>query len=121
MELTVQSIVDYLKQPRPPRGKVVEYLHHSAVLVRVNAIEAAGRLAREDESLIGIIAREAAREENTVKLLGNTTVGHVAVGCLLRIGNPSATLAAGKLIESWPASERSELMWYLKAEGLLQE
>ena len=121
MTTTAQSIVDRLKQPDVSQDEILEYLHHDAALVRVNAFDAAARLAKEDERLIETIANEARQLQNAVRLLGTVTVGHVAVGCLLRIGSPKATEAAMELVDGWPENERDDLIWYLKSEGLLND
>ena len=119
MTTTAQSIVDRLKQPDVSQDEVQKYLQHDAALVRVNAIEAAARLAKENERLIAIIANAAQQPQNAVRLLGTATVGHVAVGCLLHIGSPRATEVAMQLVDGWPENERGDLIWYLKSEGLL--
>jgi hypothetical protein len=119
MTSTAQSIVERLKQPDVSQDEVEKYLQHNAALVRVNAIEAAARLAKENERLIAMVANEAQKPQNAVRLLGTATVGHVAVGCLLRIGSPQASEAAMQLVDGWPENERDDLIWYLKSEGLL--
>ena len=121
MTTTAQSIVDRLKQPEVSQDEVLKYLRHDAALVRVNAIEAAARLAKDNDRLIGIISNEARRPENAVRLLGTATVGHVAVGCLLRIANAQAEKAAMELVKEWPENDRGDLTWYLKSEGLLND
>ena len=119
MTTTAQSIVDRLKQPDVSQDEVQKYLQHDAALVRVNAIEAAARLAKENERLVAIIANAAQQPQNAVRLLGTATVGHVAVGCLLQIGSPRATEVAMQLVDGWPENERGDLIWYLKSEELL--
>lgn len=121
MTTTAQSIVERLKQPDVTEDEILEHLQHDAALVRVNAIEAAARLARDNERLITILANEARRPKNAVRLLGTTTVGHVAVGCLFRVGNPEAEKTAMELVEEWPENEREDLVWYLNSEGLLDD
>lgn len=121
MAATAQSIVDRLKMPDVSQDEVLEYLQHDAALVRVNAIKAAARLAKDNDRLIAIVANEAQQPQNTVRLLGTATVGHVAVGCLFRIGSPDATRRAMQLVAGWPEDEREDLVWYLKSEGLLND
>lgn len=88
--------------------------------MRSNAIEAASRLAESDESLIPIIVATAKSPKNRLKLLGTTTVGQFAVACLLKSRIKKAVAAAHELIDNWDCEERSDLIWYLEAEGLLQ-
>jgi hypothetical protein len=115
---TIEMLVDRLKELSASRQEVLDSLEHDAALVRVNALEAVARMAQDDESLIPAIAQAAMNECNNVRLLGTTTVRHVALGCLLCIANDSARRAAADIIEKWPADDRTDLQWYLDSEGI---
>jgi hypothetical protein len=50
--------------------------------------------------------------------MGVTSVKHLAVACLLRLHAAKATLAAKALLMRWPEPDRTDLIWFLKTDGL---
>ena len=111
-------MIDCLKRTDVSKTVTLEGLSHPAGLVRVNAIEAAVKLAKDHDDLIDVLAQEATRQENEVRLLGTTTIGHVAVRCLMQIGSERAKEVARHLVNEWPAEDRADLQWYLASEGV---
>ncbi len=115
----IPSILDSLNKDDVSKDEVLRYLNHEAALVRANAIEAAARLAKEDGRLVEVIALEAQKPQNSVRLLGTTTIRHLAIGWLLRVGIPEAAKKAAELLDAVPEEERRDLIWYLRSEGVL--
>jgi hypothetical protein len=101
-----------------PPSEVRSLLHHPSPLVRVNAIEALVGTARREEGLVEELIAAATNSMNNVPLMGTTSVAHVAVGCLLRVGTAKAVEAAQALLRAWPEPDRTDLTWYLKSENL---
>lgn len=97
---------------------VREALRHPSIVVRANALESFGRFVRADESLLPELAAAAHDPMNCTRLIGTVTVAHVGIASIIRTGLSSAASAADALINSYPEPERSDLVWYLKSEGL---
>lgn len=114
----VQELIDKLKNGSLPLSEVRALLNHQSPIVRVNALNALVSQVRFDDSVVDDIANAALAHENAVCLMGTASVAHVAVGCLYQIGTPSAIAAATSLLKMWPEPDRTDLMWYLKAEGI---
>ena len=54
---------------------------------------------------------------NSTRLMGTVSVAHIGLKHLLE-ASESTRKAALELLEIWPASERDELFWFLKSEGI---
>jgi hypothetical protein len=114
----LQGLVDRIKGGTIPTAEVRGLLYHQSPLVRVNALEALVDQARHDEGLLEELIAAASNPMNHVPLMGTISVAHVAVGCLLRVGTAKAIESAKALLGAWPESERTDLTWYLKSQGL---
>lgn len=116
---TAQELVDALKAANANADLAIQCLSHDAALVRVNAIETlARRVSTNSKHVITALAHSAMDPKNKVRLLGNTTVAHVAIANLLRIGTAEAIEAGNNAIEQMPAGELDDLNWYLSSEGI---
>jgi hypothetical protein len=101
-----------------PSNEVLGLLHHQSPLVRVNAFKALVAPARHNRKVLNELISASSDPVNRVPLMGTISVAHVAVGCLLRVGTAESLEAAKALMSAWPKSDRTDLTWYLKSEGL---
>lgn len=117
---TAQQLVDALVEDSSNYDFAIQCLSHDAALVRVNAIETIARFSTTNiNDVIAALSQSAIDSKNKVKLLGNTTVAHVAIANLLRIGTAEAIKAANNAIEKLPAGEHDNLNWYLASEEII--
>lgn len=113
----LNEIIGRLKDERFTTEEVRALLGHASILVRVNALKALSRRARDDESLIDDLADAARDATNSTRLLG-PTVAQVAVACLLEVGTERAKEEARRLVDEWPEPDRSDLLWLLQSQSL---
>jgi HEAT repeat protein len=118
MRYPIDPLIKRLNSDQVSRSELRELLNHRAALVRVNAVEAIGRLARHDETLVDDLRAAAVDPKSAVRLMGTIAIAHVAVACLLRIGTPKAVAIVRDLLAQWPEPDRSDLLWFVKSEGL---
>ncbi len=109
--------ISHLNDDLVPTDEVRTLVSRGSLLVRVAALKALSRRARDNEELIGDIARAAVDPINDTKLIG-ARVSHVAVACLLEVGTESALAEAERIIAGWPESDRENLLWSLEAQEL---
>jgi hypothetical protein len=114
----LQNIIDRMKNGGMPVADVRGMLQHKSPVVRVNALEVLVNRTRHDEGLIEALVIAASNPANSVRLFGNTSVAHVAVGLLMQVGTPDAMNAAKSLVRAWPEHDQTDLIWYLKSAGL---
>lgn len=119
MTKTAQETVQLLRSGEVPVEDIRRLLHDDSIVVRANALEALVNHARHGEGLLDEIREAATSPENQVRLMGTISVAHVAVACLMRVGGDRAVAVARDLIASWPEPDRTDLLWYLKSEGLV--
>lgn len=93
-------------------------LSHASPLVRANAINALVARLHEDESLVDEIVAFAENPKHSFRLMGTTSVAHLAVLALLRSVSTAVRLAGEKLVRTWPESDRKDLVWFLESEGI---
>lgn len=118
MMKTAQETVRHLRSGEASVEDICRLLHDDSIVVRANALEVLVDHARHEEGLLDKIHEAATSPGNKARLMGTITVAHVAVACLMRVGSDRAIEAARGLIASWPELDRSDLLWYLKSEGL---
>lgn len=123
---SVQDVITRLQSNTLSLDEIVNLLESPAGLVRVNAIQALATYVNrtasstEQEKLIAQIADVATAEQSALRLMGSITIRHVAIGCLLRLGLPSATVQATQIVNALDASEKQDVAWYLNAYDLVQ-
>jgi hypothetical protein len=117
----IEAVVQRLKSADLPLTELASLLQYRSPIVRANALDAIAVRTRGTDSLTGEVLAAAADPANAVPLMGTISVAHVAVACLLRIGSPKADQSAKALLETWPEPDKTDLMWYLKSEGLLKK
>ena len=110
-------IIAELKGDRLSTSELRELLDHKSIVVRVNALEALSRQARQNAEVITDIVRAALDPSNNTRLLG-ARVSHVAVACLLKVGTEQAQAEASRLIDEWSEPDRTDLLWFLRSESL---
>jgi hypothetical protein len=114
----LQATIDKLRSGRLGPDKIRQYLSHASPLVRANAIEASALLANQDIALINDLRIAACSDANGISLMGNVTLKHIAIGCLLRIGSIEAKEAVECAIRSLSVAERENLLIYLESENI---
>lgn len=119
MTKSAQETVRHLRSGEVSVEDIRRLLHDDSIVVRANALEALVNHARHEEGLLHEIREAATSPENQIRLMGTISVAHVAVACLMRVGGDRAVEAARGLIASWPEPDRTDLLWYLKSEGLV--
>jgi hypothetical protein len=115
----IETIVDRLRSGQLPLGEVRSLLRYPSPIVRANALDAIAVQAKGNDDVIGELLAVVSDPANQMPLMGTVSVAHLAIACLLRLGTPKATEAANQLIMNCPEPERTDLIWYLKSEGLL--
>jgi len=114
----LQQLINEIKSRQLPLSKLREYLHHDSPLVRANAVEVFLEHVPADESLLDEVVAFAKSPDHTFRLMGTTSVAHVAVLGLMRSRLEQARLAGEKLVRTWPEPDRQDLIWFLKSEGI---
>jgi hypothetical protein len=114
----LQQLVDRIKSGALPACEVCRLLRHESPLVRANALEALVAPAKHNNTLLDELVAAASDSANRVRLMGTIAVAHVAVGCIISVGTDQALKAAKALVSAWPETDRADLTWYLKSEGL---
>jgi hypothetical protein len=118
MPKDITATVEYLKTDNVSPVDAVRLLEDEAALVRVNAVDAVGRLAMEDESLLDDLVAAARNPRNQTILMGRVRISHVAIANLLRVGTQRAKTLVAQLLEERDPEDRDDLLWYLQSEGL---
>ena len=121
MDESPKRVVDVVRLADLSTAELRNLLTHQSSIKRSDALLALARRAQEDEDLVDEIAAAANDPKNATRLMGTVTVSHIAVASLLQIGTPKAVAAAQRLIKVWPEPHRSDLLWFLKSEGLSQK
>jgi len=117
---SVQESIDRIRTGELPMSNLIKYLSHRSPLVRVNAMEVLA-LRGEDSEASDALREAAADPRNRTRLFGTVTAADVAIACLMRIGTDSAVKAAAGLVSRHQEPHRSDLLWYLRSEGLIPE
>lgn len=120
MNGSTKRLVDVVRLANLPTAELRDLLAHKSSFKLSDALLALARRAQQEENLVDEIADAASDPKNASRLIGTVTVSHIAVASLLQIGTPKAIAAAQRLTNIWPEPDRSDLLWFLKTEGLLQ-
>jgi len=115
---TIESTIEYLKGDSVSPEDAIRCLEHEAALVRVNAVDALGRLATRHDHLVDQLVAAIRDPRNRTVLMGTVTVSHVAVANLVRVGTERARSAAAQVLGEWTGDDRDDLLWHLRSEGL---
>jgi hypothetical protein len=115
----LQKLIDRLRSGNASVDEIRSLLHASSIVVRANALEALVPHAKSDHSLLTDLTTAISDPKNQARLMGTITLAHLAIASLFRVGSEKATEIANELIDTWPETDRSDLEWYLKSEGLL--
>lgn len=116
--ISTGSLVESIVRRELPPDELRHLLHTAGAIVRANALIALTEYAKDDEDLLADFVAAAKEPQNAVRLMGTTSVQHVAVASLLEVGTTAACASATALLDGWPEPDRSDLVWYLKSEGL---
>jgi hypothetical protein len=97
--------------------EIRSYLHDDSAIVRSHAIEAmTGRIGSNSE-LLREVLDAIVDAVNSTRLMGTVSVAHVGLRHLFA-ASESTKKAARELVATWPASERDDLLWFLKSAGI---
>jgi hypothetical protein len=121
MSNTKKDAIHLLRSGEATVEEIRHLLHDKSIIVRANALEAIVSHCQRDEGLLDEICNAITPLGRQTRLLGNISMAHIAVGCLMKVGSDRAVGVARDLIASWPEPDRSDLLWYLKSEGLIDQ
>ena len=116
-EVSAQSLIERILGRVLAFDELRELRHHPHALVRANAIRAFADATEGPEVLEELVAA-AEDPANQTRLMGTTRICHLAVETLYRLGTPRAIRTAEALLRNWPEPDRSDLLWYVRSEGL---
>jgi len=114
----LQQAIDVINSRQLPLGELRHYLFHASPLVRANAIVVVAEHIQEDGPLLNEVVGFAKNPDHSFRLMGATSVGHMAVLGLLRSRCDAARRAGLELVKSWPEADRQDLVWFLESEGV---
>jgi hypothetical protein len=114
----VHDVISAIKRGQLSLADLKGLVGHPSALVRANAIVGLATQESDVDELIGDLTLAASREENSICLMGTTSVADIAIGELVRLGHEKALRAARRLVETWPESQRADLNRYLNSERL---
>jgi len=114
----LQRLVDRIRSGNVPAAELRGLIHHQSPVIRVNALEALAAQAEPHSGVVAELIAAAGDPVNKSRLMGTVSVAHVAVACLLRFATSEAVEAANALLNTWAEPDRTDLIWYLKSEGL---
>lgn len=117
----IQGRISTLKGGGLAVSEILRFVDDPAALVRVNALFALVPFGKSEPSIVAAIEHSALNPYNAIRLMGTTTVAHIAVGCLLQIDTPESIQSARRVCLRWNDSERSDLFWYLKGEKIVAD
>jgi len=121
-EDALEVVLNKVKSKDTATAKLRVLLNHEAILVRVNAADALAQRIHLDGEIVDDLVRAAINPSNSgARLMGTITVSHVIVGALLKSQERTAVEAGQQLLAQWPNSERTDLLWYLKSERILDQ
>ncbi len=119
--LKVQEVIERIRAGGLTATELIGHFSHPSALVRVNAMEVLASCGEQTLEAVEAFRRVALDPGNRTRLLGVLTVADIAVACLLRIGSSAADETANELIALQKEPHRSDLVWYLRSEGLARE
>ena len=115
---SADPLIESIRSGKVPDDELVSLLNHKSVLVRANVYELAASRAKLDSSWIPRLRAAAVDARSGQVVMGTVRLSHIAVACLLRIGNRQAVQLAEDLIARWPEPEKDDLLWYLRSQSL---
>ena len=117
----IQQTIDAIKSGRLSLSELRSFLLHPSPLVRANAVGSVAERIGEDGTLLEEVVAFAKNPEHAFRLMGTTTLAHLAVLALLRSCSPVARQAGLDLVNQWQGVDRQDLIWFLKSEGITLE
>lgn len=86
---------------------------------RARAMGALARRAGRDASLRPIVwallKLPAIRDYRT---MGTVSLAHIGVACLWMTGDETVRAELRSMVESWPAPDRTDLLWFLQSQEI---
>jgi HEAT repeat protein len=116
----LDEIIARLKGNELSISEIRQLVNHNSILVRANAMEALSRHGSQQPECIVDLVNAALDPKNSTRLVG-AKVSHMAVVSLLKIGTDEAKVEASRLINDWAEPDRSDLLWFLKAEAVFED
>lgn len=117
MNKGLQNTINRLQSGSMHVDEIRPYLHDESAIVRSQAIAAMTSRIENDSDLLREVVDAIVDPENSTRLMGTVSVAHIGLKHLLE-ASESTRKAALELLETWPASERENLFWFLKSEGI---
>ena len=118
MKLVSQDLIDRLKSGSMTVDEIRLNLYDNSAVVRCQAIEAmVAKIVSHPEVLHEVV--NAIRDpKNAIRLMGTISVAHVGLKSLFG-SSQEAKEYAKQLLANWDETERDDLLWFLKSEGVV--
>lgn len=119
---TKQNITMSEKFDQFPTTNLLELAITGSAFYRAHALSALARRSIQDEILLDQIVQGITDSKNIqARVMGTISVSHIVIASLLQTNQPKAKEKVKNLLETWPESDRSDLLWFLKSEGISPE
>jgi hypothetical protein len=114
----IQADIDRVRSPDCSIEEVLATLKTGAPIVVANALE---RIRRDEvvphQAAIEAIEAAVKDPRYAIRIMGTTSLAHLAVATLFRLGD-EARERGRALLETWAEPDRSDLLWFLRSEGI---
>lgn len=110
-----------VKAAKATNQELLEMLESTLFLHRAAAMTEIGKRLKNDfnPTMLKAMIEAIDQPQNmTERIRGTVSVSHVGVASLLEAEQPQALIAAADLINQWSEPDKSDLLWFLNAEGL---
>ena len=86
---------------------------------RARAMAALARRAAVDvEVRRDVLDMISDADYRSTRFMGTISLAHIGVACLLLTGTPDLTTEVTRIVEAWPEPDRTDLLWFLRSQGV---
>ena len=96
-------------------------LNHPSVIARACAITELGqRLENKfNAKLFDLIVQSVKDKQNQTQYVkGLISVAHIGMSVLCKLNYPEIKIVINQLLQFWDETDRNDLLWFLKSEGI---
>ena len=116
--VSVQAAIDRVRSPDCPAEELLATLRTGAPIVVANVLDQMGNTNVVPRAAAIEALEAAARDPRfAFRLMGTITLAHLAVKALMQLGGEARDRAQA-LMHTWPEPDRSDLLWFLRSEGI---
>jgi hypothetical protein len=103
-------------------SRLLEILDKSLLLERGRALFELARRSDEDKILLEKIVNDISNPKNVnTKTFGVVSLSFLGMAGLMEANTDATKSAAKKLLEAWPESSRSDLIYFLQSSSLIHD